>query len=167
MKDMKTLGIIGTNYFGKWDSIRTACRAVIIEDDMILLSYEKNNGLWMLPGGGLENDETERDCCIREVEEETGLIAQLGECVLELDEYYENVKYITYYFPGNIAGKGKAALTEGEQKAGMEPRWIPLSQAFDIFSQHESYRNTDEMKRGLYLREYMALNEINNGKRNW
>ena len=62
---MKTIDIVGQNYFGSYQKTRTACRAIIIKDDMILLSYEKNNDLYMLPGGGIEENETEIECVDR------------------------------------------------------------------------------------------------------
>ena len=37
---MKTIDIIGDNYFGKWDRTRTACRGIVIRDGRLLLSYE-------------------------------------------------------------------------------------------------------------------------------
>lgn len=53
-------------------------------------------------------------------------------------------------------------LTKREQEVGMEPRWIKLSEALEVFSKHAVYSDTDEMRRGMYLREYTALNEILN-----
>ena len=154
---MKTIDIVGQNYFGSYQKTRTACRAIIIKDDMILLSYEKNNDLYMLPGGGIEENETEIECVTREVEEETGYIIDTTECILEIDEYYEDVKYITKYFFGTIKGKGMMKLTPVEAKSGMEPTWMKLDEAICLFSEHETFRDSDEMKRGLYLREYSAL----------
>lgn len=61
---MKVIDIVGDNYFGKWDKSRTACRGIIIDGNEILLSYETVTNQWMIPGGGLENDETERECCM-------------------------------------------------------------------------------------------------------
>ena len=40
---MKELNIYGTNYQGKILKTRIACRAIIIQDGKILISYEKNN----------------------------------------------------------------------------------------------------------------------------
>ena len=34
---------------------------------------------------------------------------------------------------------------------------LPLEEAVEIFSKHQDYADTDEMKRGAYLREYNAL----------
>ena len=154
---MKTIDIVGQNYFGSYQKTRTACRAIIIVDDMVLLSFEKNNDLYMLPGGGIEENETDQECVKREVEEETGYIIDTNQCILEIDEYYEDVKYITKYFFGTIKGKEMMKLTPVEARDGMEPRWMKLDEAIHIFSEHETYRNNAEMKRGLYLREYTAL----------
>ena len=44
----------------------------------------------------------------------------------------------------------------------MEPRWLSTKKALEIFSKHNDYESTDEMRRGLYFREFTALNEILN-----
>ena len=154
---MKTIEIYGDNYFGHHSITRTACRAIIIIDDMILMSYEKNTGQYMFPGGGLEDNETITQCVKREVEEETGYLIDADVCVLEIDEYYQDEKYINKYCFGKIVGQGKIKLTTREKSVGMEPKWITIDEAISIFSNHESYRNVDEMRRGMYYREYTAL----------
>ena len=114
----------------------------------------------MLPGGGLENGEDEQACCIREVAEETGFLIQPSECQLQIDEYYEDWKWVNRYFFGTVAGQTEIKLTDREKEVGMEPRWLPVSEIIDIFSEHASYADTDEMRRGMYLREYTALREL-------
>lgn len=42
----------------------------------------------------------------------------------------------------------------------MEARWLSVDEIMDIFSQHNLYADTDEMRRGMYLREYTALRGI-------
>ena len=156
---MKTIQIIGNNYFGKWDKVRTACRAIIVEEGRILLSHETLTGQWMLPGGGLENGESEEDCCIREVGEETGLLIRPSACLFQLEEYYEDCRYVSRFYAGTVVGSTGRRLTKREQEVGMEPCWLPLSQALEIFSRHADYTDTDEERRGIYLREYTALRE--------
>lgn len=157
---MKKLDIIGENYFGNWTDTRAGCRAVIISDGKMLMSYETKTGQWMLPGGGLEGNETEEECVIREVAEECGKIIRPSSCVLEIDEYYENFKWVNLYFFAEVTGETKMQLTDREIEVGMEPRWIPLGEIVDIFSTHSEYDGEDEMRRGMYLREYMALQEL-------
>lgn len=162
-KPVKTVEILGDNYPGYWDKVRTACRGIVILDGRILLSYETKTGLWMIPGGGLEPGEDERACCAREVAEETGVRIRPSDCVLEMDEYYEDWKYVSRYFFGDMTGQAEMRLTGREAEAGMEPRWLPVAESLAIFSRHADYAETDEMRRGIYLREYTALRELLNG----
>ena len=162
---MKTIDIVGENYFGAWEKTRTACRGIVIREGKLLLSYETATDQWMLPGGGLEEGETEEACCVREVAEETGVLIHPSQCLLEIDEYYEEWKYVNRYFSGTVMGSERIQLTQREKEVGMEPRWLPVEEIMKIFSRHAAYADTDEMRRGMYLREYTALCElINKGK---
>ncbi len=157
---MKTIEITGENYFGSWDKSRTACRGIVMKGTLVLLSYETLTDLYMIPGGGMEDGEDEAACCVREVAEETGFVIKPSSCVLEIDEYYEDWKYISKYFVCEVTGSCERKLTERERSAGMEPRWVPVEEAIEIFSRHGEYAATDEMRRGIYLREYKALAEV-------
>ena len=157
---MKTIEIVGKNYFGHWTHERTACRGVIIEDGRVLLSYAVRDDLWMIPGGGLEAGEDEGSCCVRELAEETGRVVLPSACALELQEYYEDCKYVSRYFFGAVVGRCQSKLTEAEQRMGLEPRWLPVEEALRIFSRHDDYAATDEERRGIYQREYTALSAL-------
>ena len=100
------------------------------------------------------------DCVIRETTEETGYVIKPSECLLEIDEYYEDWKWVNRYFFGEITGETERNLTEREKEVGMEPGWMPVEEIVEIFSKHADYTDTDEMRRGMYLREYTALKEI-------
>ena len=50
-------------------------------------------------------------------------------------------------------------LTGEEARRGLEPRWLPLEEAVNIFSRHQAYAAVSEEQRGAYLREYTALRE--------
>lgn len=69
---------------------RLAAYGVIRRDGRLLLARVAPGypaaGIWTLPGGGLEFGETPWDAAVREVEEETGLVARIsGEPVVYSD----------------------------------------------------------------------------------
>lgn len=62
---------------------RVAAYAVILREGQILLSrlapHLTSDELWTLPGGGIEHGEDPREAVVREIFEETGLDAQVGQ----------------------------------------------------------------------------------------
>jgi len=156
---MKELDILGANRFETHSKTRAGSRAVIVRGEEILLSHEIKTDIWMIPGGGLEEGESPEECCVRETEEETGLIVRPLRHFLTLNEYYEEYRYISYYFVCEVIGQGRPHLTEAENRRGLTPVWLPLSEAIELFSHHQDYADIWEEKRGIYLREFMALSE--------
>lgn len=153
---METITIFGDNRLAEYTKVREACRGIIVRDGMILLTYEVNSDQWFIPGGGMEKGESTQQCCIRELAEETGIAVQPKSHFLTINEYYEQWRFVSHYFTCEITGEAQQMLTEREMEMGLEPRWIPLTEAVEIFSHHQDHAH-NEMKRGAYLREYEAL----------
>lgn len=154
---MKIVEITGANAWEKFEKTRVACRGITLDEGRILLTYETNTDQWFIPGGGQEGEESLPCCCARELAEETGKKVAVGKEFLTLYEYYREWKFESHYFVCTIEGEAKRRLTERETEVGLEPRWIDLLQAVDIFSRHAEYEGINEMKRGAYLREHQAL----------
>lgn len=157
---MEILEIFGDNRHESYTKTRQACRGIVMDGEQILMSYEVNTDQWFIPGGGVEPGESLKDCCVRELAEETGVLVEPWEHFLTVREYYEEWLYESYYFVCKITGQARQELTRAEMENGLEPRWIPLAQALDIFSKHQDYAATNEMTRGSYLREYEALQQF-------
>ncbi len=155
--NMKTIDIFGDNRYEKYFEVREACRGIVTRDAKILMSYEVNTDQWFIPGGGVEDNESLQECCARELAEETGAVVIPREHFLTINEYYEEWFFISHYFICDYVGETVRKLTEREIAEGLEPRWIPIEEAIEIFSKHQDYAVENEMKRGAYLREYKAL----------
>lgn len=134
-----------------------SCRAIIINNDKVLLSHESNTGFYMSPGGGLEDGETHEECVEREVLEETGYIVKAVKPFVTVNEYCYDTLYISHYFICEITGTGQSSLTETEKFKAMVPKWVDIGNAIEIFGTYE--KQTPD-KESLYLREYTVLNKI-------
>ncbi len=135
---------------------RPASRGLIVENGKILLSYESNTNVYMTPGGGLEENETLEECCVRELREETGYDVIPVERFVVINEYCFNTLYISNYFVCKIIDKSEQSLTGIEIEHGMKPVWLDIDIAMEIFS---DYPNRREDISSLYLREFTVLNK--------
>ena len=136
---------------------RESCRGIVISDGKILLSHEIIGDLYLIPGGGRENNEKNETCCAREIEEETGYRVRPLEHYLDLYHYFEYKpeRQLNHYFICEVMSKGDQKLTNYEKKIKLQPEWITIEEAYRIFG---NYKSVDqEEKRKLYHREYLAL----------
>ena len=155
--DMRIGEIHGANECKKITKTRVGCRAIVIENDRMLISHEVNTNYYLIPGGGLEDGETPEACCVREVREETGYIVKPVRQFLTLHEYYEDCKYTSHYFVCEIVGKSTQKLTAAEAERGLTPEWISPDKMLEMYAKHADYASINEEKRGSYQREYTAL----------
>lgn len=80
------------------------------EDQEVLavhLNKEKPEGIWVMPGGKLEEGETARECVIREVYEELGIKISVKELVGVGEVNYGGDDYCVFLYYA-------AKITEGE-----------------------------------------------------
>jgi ADP-ribose pyrophosphatase YjhB (NUDIX family) len=60
-------------------------RGAVFERDLILLVQDRDDGLWALPGGWADTNESPREAVEREVLEETGWVVRAGRLVAVYD----------------------------------------------------------------------------------
>ena len=160
MKNMKKLELKNDDFLGYVNTLRHACRGILVKDGKVLLGYESNNNKYIIPGGGVENGETLEECCERELLEETGMVVKAVEHYLDISELFMDWNHINHYFVCELVEEtGKLHLTEAEAKAGCVCVWKTLEEALEIFGRYEDFHKTNIADYGLYRREYFALKE--------
>jgi 8-oxo-dGTP diphosphatase len=106
-----------------------AAGGVIVRDGCVLLVHRPRYDDWTLPKGKLDAGESWQEAARREVEEETGLRAELGEeagRTFYLDSRGRD-KEVRYY----------RMTAEGEpfpQNEVDEVRWLPFAEATELLS---------------------------------
>ena len=139
------------------ERIREGCRAIIVKDNKVLLSWEERKDVYMSPGGGLENDESLEECVVRELQEETGYKVKPVKPFVKVNEYCYETLWVSNYFICEIEGECERHLTESEIYNRVKPVWVEVDKAIKIFGEYDS-KTVDHAS--LYLREYTVLNKI-------
>ena len=143
------------------ERVRVGCRGLVIKDNKVLLSCEERTGVYMSPGGGLENNETLEECVVRELQEETGFLVKPVKAFVKVKEYAYEVLWENNYFICEIVGECDRHLTESEEYNKVSAKWVDIDKAIEIFGEYQSYP-TD--KASLYLREYTILKKLKDNR---
>jgi 8-oxo-dGTP pyrophosphatase MutT (NUDIX family) len=90
------------------------------------------NAYWVIPGGGLDDNETEEDCVIREMEEETSLVVKVDRLIFDEPAHPDGVyKWRKTYLCTPISGEAKPGYEPEPDAASRysisEVRWFDLS----------------------------------------
>jgi 8-oxo-dGTP diphosphatase len=99
--------------------------AILIRDDRILIAQrlpdDKLAGRWEFPGGKIEDNETARQCLVREMKEEFGIDVAVNEFFAENTHRYaaQTIRLLAYrvvWQGGDFVLNAHAAV-----------RWVPLN----------------------------------------
>lgn len=96
----------------------------------VLLVHRDRHDDWTLPKGKADEDESDEACALREVEEETGLVCELGPELASTSYMVEarRPKTVRYWAMRPVAGE---AVASNEVDA---VRWLPLEEARDLLT---------------------------------
>ncbi|TWE13367.1 dihydrofolate reductase [Rudaeicoccus suwonensis] len=88
---------IGPRVARSGSRIKVGASCAIRDGDRLLLTRREDNGLWCLPGGGVDAGETWSEAAVREVREETGLHVEIDGVLAA----YSNPDVVVVYADGN------------------------------------------------------------------
>lgn len=103
--------------------------ALIVKNDTIFLAKRKSGqhleSMWEFPGGKLEAGEGPEECLARELSEEFGITATIGNFFKEsLYEYEKGVIRLLGYFVDDFKGEFNPTVHD-------EIKWVPFGELLD------------------------------------
>ena len=106
-----------------------ATAVVIIDDGKILLvkrAVEPRKGLWSLPAGFIEVDETVSECAVREVKEETNLDIRLTG-IFDVHTVFDDPRYVCLLvvYTAEVTGGKLAPGDDAEEAEYFDPNELP------------------------------------------
>ncbi len=148
---------------------RNACRAIIVKNKAILLIQSVKKNHFMLPGGGVEENETFLKCLKRELLEEVGMdVSATEEPFLTIREYFKTGCYVNHYYICSVVQEGfRKKLTKTEEQQGMKPKWIHQN---DVIWFLANYESKYPFMKNVHDREVLAIKnylEITNSIERW
>jgi len=144
---------------------RTAVRAVVMQQDKILL-IASERGDFKLPGGGVEKGEAFENALQREIREEAGYTTsnvgkKLGQVIeSKIDDYDSNKVFeqISHYYMCDVTGEQiDQKLDVYESVLGFVPVWIDIESAIKL---NDKYLKNHPTTKGWTKRENLILKRI-------
>nr|WP_077326506.1 NUDIX hydrolase [Virgibacillus siamensis] len=95
---------------------------------MVLQGTPEEEKTWSVPSGGLESGETYSECCLREIAEETGYIAEINQIEKVKKQKYRKLNFSScvHYFSVNIIG-GHCTIRDPDQLV-YEVSWMSANE---------------------------------------
>lgn len=101
----------------------------------------KRNRLWDLPKGKIELGETDPECAVREVEEETGAVGvEIADYLCttwhEYSEKEELIGKTTAWYLMKESSVDREGYAPQQEEGITELKWVPVSESIDLVGYH-------------------------------
>lgn len=121
---------------------RVAVRALIVSDDKILAVKEVDGDWWAIPGGGVDYGESLKDCLLREIKEEIGVLGSSVSSDFQIVHYnigkiVDGVPRMNVFFKVSVPNT-EVAKTDHVEKWG----WFTRDEFLEL-DLHPSYDKTE------------------------
>ena len=143
---------------------------MVLHEGRLVFSFMRNRDQYVLPGGGVEPNETLRACAERECLEELGLVVDARDPVGIVREYYDGIlRYENVYVQAEWTGaRLPVEHTPEEDIIGITERWIPIEEVRSILSRVAAHEMPTEdqpvyVKRAIancHMRELLGISTV-------
>jgi 8-oxo-dGTP diphosphatase len=118
---------------------RDTARGIVVHDDQILLMerWRDNLHYFSIPGGGIEPGETPEQTVIREITEETSILADVKrQIILMEDQASKHYIFVCEYQKGEpVLPLDAPERAHGDDNRFL-PHWVPISSLADLSFGH-------------------------------
>lgn len=105
---------------------------VVIKDGKILLGKDTRKGdVYGVPGGHWESGETLKECALREIKEEAGVVAS-NPTLISVYDFYREDKQKSYVTIGMKADYVSGELTDLHEEGRLEWNWYTSEEALKL-----------------------------------
>lgn len=147
------------------DEIKDKCRVIFIDDNNKILVVHYGE-IYLLPGGKVDGNESIYDAAKREIKEETGMIINNEDLLLQYKLSFYQKNYLnrkhelvnrlinTYYFLSNIEyiiDNNNISLTEEEKKSNFELVLLSIEDIEEIIKINNNNPRNDFFNRELEI----------------
>ena len=82
-------------------------RVIVLDDNermLLVRQHHEDRDIWMVPGGGILDDESASQAAVREVKEETGLDIEVDGLLWHVEEVSERGQRFVNFFKAHVCG---------------------------------------------------------------
>ena len=141
---------------------RLTGKAIVFDyENNVALIGNRMNPFYLLPGGGIAENESVENGIIRECFEEIGCNIELVDRVGIIEDYRtrDRKHCINYCYTAKIVGeKGKPRRIDNEIEIGMHTKWIDPKEALELFKKQKTL--LDEGKIIFYNTSFNILRDL-------
>lgn len=115
---------------------RPTAKGLVFDSDGKIALVTTNKD-YLLPGGGVESDETFEQAFIRECDEEIGCKIEISETIGKSEQYrnIDSRKYEIVFFVAKVLGEKGLPSSKEEDEQNIKIIWVTLNEAINILKQ--------------------------------
>ena len=107
---------------------RLAVRGVLVHENQLGIMYVNEHDCYLFPGGALEENETQEECLIREMEEETGYLVKVVDHLAQVIYVEDEMTHHNEIFLCQVIGQEEEHKTELEINWGIDFTYRTIQQ---------------------------------------